>query len=62
LMYAKIMELDVPTWVIAPPVGTDAANILKIHPQREPVCKLTDDEFNQKLDRIIASHKCLKSN
>ncbi len=57
LMYPKIVELDVPTWVIAPPEGTGrnaAANILKVYPKREPVCKLTPDEFNQMLERIIA--------
>ena len=61
LMYPKIVELDVPTWVIAPPegMGKDApANILKVHPQREPICKLTPDEFNQNLDKITASHCC----
>ncbi len=59
LMYPKIVELNVPTWVISPPegLGTDAAaNILKTYPQREPVCQLTPDEFNQRLDRITASH------
>lgn len=59
LMYPKIVELNVPTWVIAPPegMGRDApANILKVHPQRESIVKLTPDEFNQKLDKITASH------
>ena len=59
LMYPRIMELDVPTWVIAPPegAGRDApANILKVHPKREPIRKLTPDEFNQRLDKITASH------
>ncbi len=59
LMYPKIVELDVPTWVIAPPegLGRDAATmILKIYPKREPICKLTPDKFNKKLDRVTASH------
>ena len=59
LMYSKIVELNVPTWVIAPPEGTGrdaAANILKTYPEREPICKLTPDEFNERLDRIIAVH------
>lgn len=63
LMYSKVVELDVPTWVIAPPEGQvrDApANILKIHPQREAICKLAPDKFNQRLDKIIASH-CRKT-
>jgi hypothetical protein len=48
LMYSKIVELDVPTWVIAPSEGTGknaAANILKVHPKREPVCKLTQQQI-----------------
>ena len=59
LMYPKIIELDVPTWVIAPLEGQGrdaAANIIKVHPKREPICKLTPDEFNQKFDKIMASH------
>jgi hypothetical protein len=59
LMYSKIVELDVPTWVIAPPEGTGrnaAANTLKVHPKREPICKLAPDEFNQRLDRITDKH------
>ncbi|ELS02733.1 hypothetical protein Xen7305DRAFT_00024510 [Xenococcus sp. PCC 7305] len=59
LMYSKIVELNVPTWVIAPPEGTGrdaAANILKTYPEREPICKLTPDEFNERLDRITADH------
>lgn len=59
LMYPKIIELDVPTWVIAPPEGQGrdaAANILKVHPKREAIRKLTPDEFNRKLDKIIALH------
>ena len=59
IMYPKIVELNVPTWVIAPPegIGRDApANILKVHPQREPIVKLTPDQFNQRLDLITASH------
>ena len=59
LMYPKIVEFDVPTWIIAPPEGLDRdspANILKVYPQREPLCKLTPDQFNQKLDKITADH------
>lgn len=52
LMYSNIVELDVPTWVIAPPEGTGrnaAANILKVHPKREPVCKLTQQRVQSKV-------------
>ena len=59
LMYPKVVELNVHTWVIAPPEGQgwDAvAQVLKIWPEREPVCRLTPDEFNLRLDRTIAKH------
>ena len=59
LMYPKIVEFDVPTWIIAPPESLDRdspANILKVHPQREPLCKLNPDQFNEKLDKITANH------
>ena len=59
LMYPKVVELNVHTWVIAPPEepGWDAvAGILKIWPEREAVCRLTPDEFNLRLDRTIAKH------
>lgn len=59
MMYDKINELNLPTWIIAPPQGLNIdtpANVLKIHPQREPVCQLSSDEFNKKLDPVIACH------
>ena len=59
LMYPKVVELNVPTWVIGPPEGQGwdaAAPILKIWPQREPLCRLTPDQFNQGLDGILAEH------
>ena len=51
LMYPKVAELNVPTWVIGPPVGNGPpderpADILKIWPEREPVSQLRPDEFN----------------
>ena len=58
-MYPKIVELKLPTWVISPPEGLGrdaAANILKTYPEREPICQLTPDEFNERLDRVTADH------
>ena len=59
LMYPKVVELNVHTWVISPPEGQGkkaAANILKTWPNREPVCQLAPDEFNEMLERVIATH------
>ena len=59
LMYTKIFDLNVPTWVIAPPevTGRDAAaKILKTYSEREPICRLKPNGFNERLDRIIAAY------
>jgi hypothetical protein len=61
LMYPKIVELNVPTWVIGPTIGSDppperpvaldadliGADILKIWPERESICRLRPDEFRR---------------
>ncbi len=61
LMYAKVAELNVPTWVIGPPRGSapppeQPADILKIWPERAPVCQLSPDEFNPVLDELVTTH------
>ncbi len=59
LMYPKVVELNVHTWVISPPEGQGkdaAAKILKTWPKREPICQLAPDEFNEMLERVIATH------
>ena len=57
--YPQVVEHQVQTWVIAPPEhqGWDAAaQLKKIWPEREPICRLTPDEFNQGLDRVLTKH------
>ena len=61
LMYPKIVELDVPTWVIGPSVGGGPpaerpADILKVWPEREPVRRLRPDEFNPILEKLATTH------
>ncbi len=61
MMHSKVVELDVPTWVIGEPVGNDPpperpADIIKIWPEREPVRRLRPDEFNPMVDELIATH------
>lgn len=61
LMYPKVKEFNVPTWVIGPSLGQGPpeqrpADILKIWPQREPLCRLRPDEFNAMIDALAATH------
>jgi len=61
LMYPKVVELNLPTWVIGPPIDNEPtpdspANILKIWPERQPVCQLPPDEFNPIIEALITTH------
>mgnify|MGYP001569025604 CR=1 FL=1 len=61
LMYPKVVELNVPTWVIGPPIGSDSpperpADILKIWPERESICQLRPDEFNPMIEELATTH------
>jgi hypothetical protein len=61
MMFQKVRQLNVPTWVIGPPRGDrppmdQPANTLKIWPKREPLERLSPNEFNPRLDILIAMH------
>ena len=61
MMYPKVAELDVPTWVISEAVGREPlperpADILKIWPERERVQRLRPAEFNPQLDVLMTTH------
>jgi len=61
LMYPQIAELDLPTWVIGPMVGSGPpperpADILKVWPEREPVQRMRPDEFNPILEQLATTH------
>ena len=61
LMYPKVVELNVPTWVIGPPIESEPspespANILKIWPEREALCQLSPDEFSPIIEALITTH------
>lgn len=59
LMYPKVVELNLPTWVIGPQVwvGPDGpSDILKIWPERESVCRMRPDELDAQIDRLKDSH------
>lgn len=59
LMYPKVKEMNLPTWVIGPtdePSPESPADILKIWPAREPVQRLRPDEFNPIIDALAEAH------
>ena len=70
LMYPKVVELNVPTWVIGPPIDSEPtpdspkrrrqslrlSDILKIWPERQPVCQLRPDEFNPIIEELATTH------
>lgn len=61
MAFSKVKELNVPTWVIGEPVGSEPlperpANILKIWPEREPVQRMRPDDFNPLLDELLNLH------
>jgi len=61
LMYPKVVELNVPTWVIGPPINSEPtpdspADILKIWPERQSICQLRPDEFNPIIEALTTTH------
>jgi hypothetical protein len=60
-MYAQVKQVNLPTYVIGPPVGDEPlperpADILKIWPEREPLRRLRPDEFNPILEALARAH------
>ncbi len=61
LMYPKVVELNIPTWVIGPPIESEPspespADILKIWPEREAIRQLRPDEFNPIIEALATTH------
>ena len=60
-MHHKYIQLDVPTWIIGPPIGELAESktptqVMKIWPNREVIVTTTADEFNADLDFLLEKH------
>jgi hypothetical protein len=61
LMYQRIQDLRLPTWIIGPPPGpgepTDQpAEILKVYPVREPPQRLSPEVFRALIDPLTDQH------
>ena len=61
LMHERTVALGLPTWVIGPPLGGGPldqcpAKARKVYPQREPVRRLSPDEFNPLIDALHRAH------
>ncbi|MFC1716892.1 hypothetical protein ACFL6S_24710 [Candidatus Poribacteria bacterium] len=61
LMYQKVVELNMPTWVIGPPIESEPspespADILKIWPEREAIRQLHPDEVNPIIEALATTH------
>lgn len=62
-MYPQYKRLDVPTWIIGPPIGRldesrTPTQVMKVWPNREPIMTTTADAFNAELDNLLERH-CL---
>ena len=61
LMFSKIRELDLPTWIVGAPMERPVpehvkAMILKVWPDRQDIEFMTPDEFNA----VVESVECLQ--
>ncbi|MBI1926535.1 hypothetical protein HYR99_20115 [Candidatus Poribacteria bacterium] len=69
LMYPKVVQLNVPTWVIGPPIESEpspnspadipscnSGQALKVWPERESICQLRPDEFNPMIEELATTH------
>jgi len=69
-MYPKVVELNVPTWVIGPPIESEPTpdspkrrrqslhllDILKIWPERQSLGQLRPDEFTPIIEVLATTH------
>ena len=56
-MAGPVAALDVPAWIVAPPVGPGApAQVLQVHPTRRPLGQMTAVAFAALVDRVGADH------
>jgi len=63
MMYAKVKELNVPTWIVGTETefivnGEDLRKslVLKVHPDREEARIMTPDEVMDKINKLMDTH------
>ena len=61
IMFPKLMELDLPSWVIGEMGRSqkpmkEAVNIRKVWPQREAIFQAAPDQFNPVINKLMNSH------
>jgi hypothetical protein len=61
LMYPQYSRVDVPTWIIGPPLGDEppperAAELLQVWPTRGVKQRLSPAEFNPQLEALATGH------
>ena len=64
LMYPEYTRLNLPTWIVGPSLGGGPledrpADILQVWPVRGSMERLRPNEFNARIDRLVASHCAL---
>jgi hypothetical protein len=58
-MYGAIRDHNVPAWIVGPPSSPDPdadAEVLKVWPTREPIRRISPDDFNAMLEELMRSH------
>ncbi|MEM9803853.1 MAG: hypothetical protein AAF959_01120 [Cyanobacteria bacterium P01_D01_bin.56] len=59
-MYPRYKELNLPTWVVGPPLGVPSDNTQamtsKVWPEREPLQRLSPNQVNKQLDILLDAH------
>ena len=59
-MFPRYQELDLPTWIVGPPLGVSTddtpAMTLKVWPDRKPLEHLSPNQVNDQLDKLISEH------
>ena len=61
LMYPHIASLDVPTWIVGPPLVDEfledaPSDLLKVWPEREPPRAMTPAALDAVLDALVGAH------
>jgi hypothetical protein len=56
LMFPRLRELGVPAWVVGNEGAGGVADVLKVYPNREPVCRVPKRELNRLFETLMETH------